>query len=80
MSEESQLIERAATVMKVLRLINMPGMDMVAVKLNMEPTHDELLVASAWREAFDQCAQEPQRRVLEIAEQLDVGGRLRDAS
>jgi len=79
-SRESELIQRAAMVMKVLRLIAMPGMDMTAVKLNMQPTHDELLTATAWRAAFDQCGQEPQRKVLEIAEQLDISGRIRSVS
>lgn len=79
MSKESELIRRTAMVMKVLRLINTPGMDMTAVKLNMEPTYDELLTATAWKAAFDQCV-DTERKVLAIAEQLDISGRIRSVN
>lgn len=40
-------VERAATAIKVIRLVNQ-GLDVVAVKLNCEPRHDEIVEAHTW--------------------------------
>jgi hypothetical protein len=69
---EEEIIRRAATAMKVLRLVHMPGMDHVAVKLNCGPTYDELKTAKAWFAAFEKC-RSVQKTVFEIAEELDTG-------
>jgi hypothetical protein len=53
---EAQII-KAATLVKILQLTSMPGMDAVAVKLNREPTCDEERVARMWAKEF-QLAQE----------------------
>lgn len=51
-------IERAAELLKILRLVNTPGMDMLAVRLNCAPTHDEIVQAVSWARAFE-IASEP---------------------
>lgn len=71
---DTTTIRRAATVMKILRLAQQPGMDTVAVKLNMEPTHDELFVAKTWALALEQCANSA-LSVLDIADRINTGVR-----
>lgn len=47
-------VERAGKVMKVLKAVNMPGMDEVAIKLYCsELTYDEEKTAQAWSKVFD---------------------------
>ena len=46
-------IERAAKVMKIRALANTPGMDIVCLKLNCEPTWSEIEVAKKWAKAFE---------------------------
>lgn len=50
---DRQTIERAATIMKIIKLAGTPGMDSVAIKLNCGPTYQELEAAKMWARAFD---------------------------
>jgi hypothetical protein len=59
--------------MKALRLASQPGMDLVAVKLNMEPTYEELMHAQTWAAAFAQVVEHPEKKALDIAEELAAG-------
>lgn len=56
MSIDQRTIERAATIMKIIHLSGLPGMDEVAVKLNCGPTYDELEHAKRWARAFELAA------------------------
>lgn len=47
---------RAATAMKVIHLARLPGMDLVAIKLNCEPTHPEVRTALRWQRALELAA------------------------
>ena len=46
-------IELAATMMKILHLVQLPGMDEIAIKLNCGATYDELQRAKRWARAFE---------------------------
>lgn len=70
--DNTEVIRRAATAMKALRLAATPGMDLVCLKLNMEPTYDELKTAKAWFTAFEK-ARDSEKRILEIAEEINYG-------
>jgi len=59
-------------VMKLLRLAQQPGMDAVAIKLNMEPTYEELKVAKAWADAFERVT-DMDRKVFDIAADMEAG-------
>ena len=48
---ESQ-VERAAKLMKIVQLAN-SGLDAVAIKLNSNPTYEELRQARRWATAFE---------------------------
>lgn len=72
MATDSIIIQRAATIMKVLRLSAEPGMDEVAIKLNMTPTYDELKVAEAWAKAFVRAA-DTEKKVFEHAMEMRHG-------
>lgn len=52
------LAERAAMIRKIVRLAKTPGMDEVAVKLNCEPTHDEIQEAKGWAKALELAAKD----------------------
>lgn len=66
MTEEQ--IERAAKVMKVVRLAN-SGLDVVAVKLNCDPTYDEIKMAARWAKAFE--ISQRAGSIFQYAEELD---------
>lgn len=46
-------IVKAATIMKILYLARMQGMDITAVMLNRHPSNVEEKVAKAWAAAFE---------------------------
>lgn len=52
---DEQII-KAAKIMKIIRLSGIPGMDVVAVKLNSEPTWEEQKSARMWAKAFSASA------------------------
>lgn len=58
------IAERAARLMKIVRLARDPMMDAVAIKLNAQPTFEEKRTAERWRAAFDLAAQEEKDFVL----------------
>jgi hypothetical protein len=62
-------IERAAKLMKVVRLARSPGMDVVSVKLNCSPTYDEIKIAERWAKAFELAQRDGS--VFQYAEELD---------
>jgi adenine/guanine phosphoribosyltransferase-like PRPP-binding protein len=64
------VVERGATIVKALRLIDSPGMDEVAVKLNMVPTSDELQSARDWAEAFERAALDKNIRAFDHAMEM----------
>ena len=62
----------AARMLKVLKLVNMPGMDEVAVKLNCGLTYDEEQTAKRWAKAFE-IASDPQHQnasLFDLASEL----------
>lgn len=60
---------RAASAMKVIHLARLPGMDIVAIKLNAAPTHPEVRTALRWQRAFELAA-DPQLTAVDIARKL----------
>lgn len=58
------LAERAARLMKIVRLARNPMLDAVAIKLNAQPTSEEIRTAERWRAAFDLAAQQENDFVL----------------
>ena len=55
---DEQIIYRAAKMVKIIRLAGTPGMDIVAIRLNCEPTYDELQIARSWAKGFEIAAQD----------------------
>jgi hypothetical protein len=49
---QDSIVEKAATMMKIIHLTRLPGMDEVAIKLNCRPTEAEKQVALEWARAF----------------------------
>jgi hypothetical protein len=49
---DNAIYERAAELVKVLRLSHGPGHDKVSVMLNREPTREEVEEAHMWHAAF----------------------------
>jgi hypothetical protein len=54
----TEQVEKAARLIKIIKLSTTPGMDAIAVKLSCEPTYNELQVAEQWARAFEIAAQE----------------------
>jgi len=49
---------KAATAMKIIHLARLPGMDIVAIKLNCNPTHEEVETALRWQFALEMATDE----------------------
>lgn len=73
MAEWSEHVRRAAKVMKIVRLRHMPGMDATAIRLNSEPTIEELIHATAWLAAFTATEDARNNNLEAIADDLDIG-------
>lgn len=69
--------KRAATMLKMIRLANMPGMDGVAIKLNCEPTYDEIREAERWQRALELAADE-NKPLMDLA--IELAGERRRAA
>ena len=54
----------------MIRLVNQPGMDAVAVKLNSELTYDEEKIAQLWAQAFELAIEHPDKSIFELAAML----------
>lgn len=74
-------ITYAAKLVKVVRLAQLPGMDTVAIRLNCEPTHDELQVAEFWVMAFELAERETDnpsdKNIFQVALELSAKGAMR---
>lgn len=53
MLDKDTRAQRAAVIIKAFRLARTPGMDDIAIKLNMEPMHAEKQSALQWQRAFE---------------------------
>jgi hypothetical protein len=63
-------IYRAASAMKAIRLAGSPGMDGVAIKLNMGATREELEYARMWALALGLATRSDFPRAMDIATEI----------
>lgn len=63
-------IKAAATAMKILRLAQHPGMDSVAIKLNSQPTYQEIEQAKMWAMAFSNATRSDLARPMDSATEI----------
>lgn len=68
MSYSAEQIKKAGQILKVIHLANSPGMDEVAIKLNMGLTYDEEQAAKRWAAAFELATSD--KSIFEAAQQL----------
>jgi hypothetical protein len=65
---DEKQIERAAKIMKIIRLSQSSGMDIVSIKLNCAPTYAEKEHARSWAKAFELAATDT--NTIEIIEEF----------
>lgn len=64
-----EIAVRAATALKIIHLARIPGMDLVAIQLNCEPDHDEVVTALRWIHAIE-LAQDGELKPMDIAKRI----------